>query len=290
MGKYLPGKPSIVVQNMPGAGGLKAMDYIVNVAPKDGSYLGAMVSGVAYEPMLGSTGGTGSARFDPPSLNWVGSMAKQVAVTILRNPTPIKTFADLQHQSVIVGSSGPTATNSIYPRLMNSVFGTRFQIIEGYAGQAPVYLAMERGEVQGAAGLYYSSLVSGKGDWLRDRKISIIVQIALEKAQDLPHVPLLYDLAKSDEDRQVLRLALAGLLMGHPFVLPDRIPSDRVEVIRDAFMATVRDTALLAEAKKMSLPITPLSGQAVKKVVTEMYASPKPVVDRVRSIFNPSKN
>lgn len=290
IGRHLPGTPSIVVQNMPGAGSLKAMDYIVNVAPKDGSYFGGMTSGVGYEPMLSITGSTGGAHFDPPAVNWVGSMAKEVAVTILQNPTPIKSFEDLQKQTVIVGSSGATATNSIYARLMNAMFGTKFKIVEGYSGQPPVYLAMERGEVQGSAGLYYSSLVFGKPDWLRDRKVSIVVQIALEKSADLPDVPLLYDFAKTDEDRQDLRLALAGLLMGHPFVLPNGVPADRIDVIRNAFMSTVQDPTLLEEAEKMRLPITPLSGETVSKLVAEMYASPKPVVDRVRAIFAPARN
>lgn len=287
MGNHLAGKPSIVVQNMPGAGGLKAMDYIINVAPKDGTYLGAMPSGVAYEPMLGTTG---AARYHAPAVNWIGSMAKEVAVTILQNPTPVKTFSDLQTQTVIVGSSGATATNSVYARLMNALFGTRFKIVEGYSGQPPVYLAMERGEVHGSAGLYYASLASGKADWLRDKKVSIIVQIALEKSPDLPDVPLLYDLAKTEEDRQVLRLALAGLLMGHPFVLPNGVPADRVKMIRAAFMSAMKDEALLEEAKKMNLPITPLDGEAVTKLVTDMYASPSPIIERVKTIFGPAKN
>lgn len=287
MGNYLPGKPSIVVQNMPGAGGLKAMDYIVNVVPKDGTYMGAMPSGVAYEPMLGTTG---TARYDAPAVNWVGSMAKEVAVTILQNPTPIKSFEDMQKETVIVGSSGATATNSVYARLMNALFATKFRIVEGYSGQPPVYLAMERGEVHGSAGLYYSSLAAGKPDWLRDKKVSIIVQIALEKSPDLPDVPLLYDLAKTEEDRQVLRLALAGLLMGHPFVLPNGVPADRVKIIRTAFMDALKDKALLEEAQKMTLPITPLDGEAVTKLVTDMYKSPAPIVERVRTIFGPAKN
>jgi hypothetical protein len=173
---------------------------------------------------------------------------------------------------------------------MNAMFGTKFQIVEGYSGQPPVYLAMERGEVQGSAGLYYSSLVAGKPDWLRDRKVTIVVQIALEKSPDLPDVPLLYDFAKSDEDRQDLKLALAGLLMAHPFVLPNGVPPDRVALMREAFMNSLHDPALLEEAEKMHIPITPMSGEAVSRLVTDIYASPKPVVERVRRIFGSTKN
>ena len=287
IGPYLPGKPAIVVQNMPGAGGLKALDYIVNVAPKDGSYWGAMPSGIGYEPMLGAPA---SGPFEPPAVNWIGSMAKEVAVTILQNPTPIKTFDDMRQQTVIVGSSGATATNSIYARMMNSLFDTKFKIVEGYTGQPPVYLAMERGEVQGSAGLYYSSLVAGKSDWLRDKKVSIIVQIALEKSPDLPDVPLLYDFAKTDEERSVLKLALAGLLMGHPVILTTAVSEDRVALIRRGFSEALQDKALLEEAQNMRMPITPLKGEAVSTLITDMYASPKPVIEKVRSIFGPIKN
>ena len=287
IGPYLPGKPSIIVQNMPGAGGLKALDYIINVVPKDGSYWGAMPSGIGYEPMLAATANT---KLEPPAVNWIGSMAKEVAVTILQNPTPIKTFDDMRKQTIIVGSSGATATNSIYARMMNSLFDTKFKIVEGYTGQPPVYLAMERGEVQGSAGLYYSSLVAGKSDWLRDKKVSIIVQIALEKSPDLPDVPLLYDFAKTDEERRVLKLALAGLLMGHPFILPKAVPAERVAMIRKGFNDSLQDKVLLEEAHNMRMPITPLKGEAVSALIDDMYASPKPVIEKVRSIFGTIKN
>jgi tripartite-type tricarboxylate transporter receptor subunit TctC len=288
LSEHIPGNPNIVIENMPGAGGLKAMNYIATVAPKDGTYLGAMQNGIAYEPMMGISGGKGNSHFDPLKVNWVGSMGKEVAVTALWNPATAHDFEDLKHKAVTVGSSGESTSNSTYPRLMNAMFGTKFKIIEGYTNQAPIWLAMERGEVQGSGGPFYSSLVNSKPDWIRDHKVTLIVQIGLEKDPHLPNVPLLYDLAKTSADRQELRLAFGGLLMGRPYVLPQGVPADRVKILRDAFMATMKDPALLRQADRMRLEINPMTGEEVHQLVVGMYSTPQPIVDKVAAIFAPN--
>jgi tripartite-type tricarboxylate transporter receptor subunit TctC len=273
---------------MPGAGGLKAMNYIANVAPKDGAYLGAMQNGIGYEPMMGISGGKGNSHFDPLKVNWVGSMGKEVGVTVFWNPPPVHDFEELKHKTVTVGSSGESTSNTTFPRLMNAMFGTKFKIVEGYTNQTPIWLAMERGEVQGSGGPFYSSLASSHSDWLRDHKVTLIVQIGLEKDPHLANVPLLYDFAKTPEDRQELKLAFSGLLMGRPYVLPQGVPDDRVKIIRDAFMATMKDPALLAQAKKMRLEINPMDGEAVHKLIVDMYSTPQPIIDKVAAIFAPN--
>jgi tripartite-type tricarboxylate transporter receptor subunit TctC len=286
---HVPGKPEIVVQDMPGAGGLKAMNFVANVSSKDGLSVGAVQNGIGYEPMMGISGGKGNAHFDPLKVNWVGSMAKEVGVTVFWNPPPVHTFEELTKKEVTVGSSGAATSNTTYARLMNAMLGTKFNIVHGYVNQAPIWLAMERGEIQGAAGPFYSSLENSKPDWLRDHKVTLIVQISLEKHPNLPNVPLLYDFAKTPEDKQEMKLAFSGLLMGRPYVAPAGVPADRVKALRESFMASMKDPALLADAKKVHLEINPMDGEAVHKLLVDMYATPQPIIDKVAAIFAPKE-
>ena len=215
--KHIPGEPQIVVQDMPGSGGLTAMNYIANVAPKDGLTVGAVQNSIAYEPMMGVSGGKENAHFDLLKMNWIGSMTKEVAVTVLWNPPPVYSLQELidTKKQVITGSTNPATSDTTFARLMNSILGTHFNVVNGYANQAPIWLAMERGELQGSAGPFYSSLSNSRPDWLRDKKVTILVQMALEKHPDLPNVPLILDFAKTPQDRQEMELAVASLTMGH---------------------------------------------------------------------------
>ena len=286
---HIPGKPEVIVQNLPGAGSLKAMNYIAFGAPKDGLSVGAVQNSIGYEPMMGISGGKENAQFDVLKMNWLGSMAKEVAVTVIWHTAGIKTFQDLQQREVTTGSSGAATSNTIYARLMNATAGTKFNVIHGYVGQTEVFLAMERGEVQGSAGPFYGTLKSGRADWLREGKIVPLVQIALEKHPELPNVPLVLDFAKTAEDRQAMELAVASLLMGRPYVMPDGVPADRVNILQDSFMATVRDPALLAEAKKLNLEIDAIDGKRVHDLLDKMYKTPQPIIDKVTAIFVPDK-
>ena len=284
---HIPGKPQIVIQNMPGAGGLKTANFIAHVAPKDGLTVGALQNNVGYEPMMGISGGKENAQFDVLKMNWIGSMAKEVAVTVFWNPPPVKSFQELTQKEVTTGSTGAATSNTIYARLMNSILSTKFKIIHGYTNQPPIWLAMERGELQGSAGPFYSSLRTSKPEYVRDNKITIIVQIALEKHPDLPNVPLLVNLAKTPEDRQEMELAVASLLMGRPYVLPEGVPADRVKILQDSFMAAMKDPALLQDAEKLKLEINAIDGPAVLQLLTKMYQTPQPIIDKVTAIFAP---
>jgi tripartite-type tricarboxylate transporter receptor subunit TctC len=289
--KYIPGHPQIIVQNMPGAGSLTAMNYMANVAPKDGLTVGAMQNSIGYEPMMGISGGKENDHFDVLKMNWVGSMSKEVAVTVLWNPPPVHSLQEMIDTKKIVttGSSGAATSNTIFARLMNSILGTHFNVVHGYPNQAPIWLAMERGEVQGSAGPFYSSLENSKPDWLRDKKITILVQMALDKHPDLPDVPLLLDFAKTSQDRQEMELAVASLSMGRPFVVPEDVSAERVKILNDAFMAAMKDPELLQEAKKEHLEINAIDGAAVHRILANMYATPQPIVDKVTAIFVPKE-
>ena len=174
-------------------------------------------------------------------------------------------------KEVTTGSTGAATSNTIYPRLMNAILGTKFKIMHGYINQPPIFLAMERGELEGAGGPFYSSLRTTHPEYLRDNKVTIIVQIALEKHPDLPNVPLLLDFAKTQEDRQEIELAVASLLMGRPYVLPEGVPADRVKILQDSFMETMKDPALLQEAQKLKLEINAIDGPAVHALLAKMY-------------------
>jgi tripartite-type tricarboxylate transporter receptor subunit TctC len=286
---HIPGKPDIIVQNLPGAGSLKAMNLIANGVAKDGLTVGAVQNSIGYEPMMGISGGKENAQFDPLKMNWIGSMAKEVAVTVFWNPSPVHSFKELTEKEVTTGSSGAATSNTIYARLMNATAGTKFNVIHGYVGQTEIFLAMERGEVQGSAGPFYSTIKSGKGEWLKDGKITPIVQIALEKHPDLPNVPLILDFAKTPEDRQEMELAVASLLMGRPYVLPAGVPADRVKILGDSFMAAAKDPGLVAEAEKQKLEVDAIDGKAVHQLLEKMYKTPQPIIDKVTAIFVPDK-
>jgi tripartite-type tricarboxylate transporter receptor subunit TctC len=237
---------------------------------------------------MGVSGGKENAQFDVLKMNWLGSMAKEVAVTVMWQPS-VKTFQELQQKEVTTGSSGAATSNTIYARLMNATAGTKFNVIHGYVGQTEVFLAMERGEVQGSAGPFYSTIKSGRGDWLKEGKILPLVQIALEKHPDLPNVPLVLDFAKTPEDRQEMELAVASLLMGRPYVAPGGVPEDRVKILGDSFMAAAKDPKLMAEAEKMQLEVDPIDGKAVLALLTKMNNTPQPIIDKVTAIFVPEK-
>lgn len=286
---YIPGHPDIIVQNMPGAGSLKAMNYLANVAPKDGLTAGGVQNSIGYEPMMGISGGKENAQFDPLKMNWIGSMSKEVAVSVFWNPSPVHSIDDLRKTTVKTGSSGASTSNTIYANLMNAILGTKFNVIEGYKGQTEIWLALERGEIQGSAGPFYSSLRNSKSEWLKENKLTIVAQIGLEKHPDLPNVPLILDYAKTDEDRQAIELAVASLTMGRPYVLPSGVPAAQVKTLNDSFMATMKDSELLAEAKKLKLEIDPIDGKAVHNLLAKMYGTPKPVIEKVTAIFVPKK-
>jgi tripartite-type tricarboxylate transporter receptor subunit TctC len=282
---FIPGKPTFVVQNMPAAGSLVAMNNLANAAPRDGTTIAAVQNHIGIEPLLGLTGPRENVKYDALAANWIGSTTKEVPVVVVWHTTPFKTFEDLIGHEILVGSSGVATSDSVYPRVMNELVGTKFKIIEGYKSNPELAQAMEQGEIQGRAGWFLSSLMSTKPDWVEKKQVRMLVQVALTPYPSLPDLPLVTQFAKTQVNRDQLEFALSWLLMGRPYVAPPGIPADRVKVLQDSFMKTMADPAFLAEAKKIHLDISPMSGPEIHALIEKQYATPKNIVDKVRSMM-----
>jgi tripartite-type tricarboxylate transporter receptor subunit TctC len=279
MVRHVPGATEIVPNNMPGAGSLRMTNWLFNAAPKDGTAFGAPGRGVAFEPLLGD-----GAQFDATRFNWIGSANNEVSVCVAWHTTGIKTIDDVRQRELVVGGTGGAADTDQFPKVLNALLGTRMRLVAGYPGGNDINLAMERGEVQGRCGWSWSSVVSTRANWLKEGRISVLVQLSMKKHEDLPNVPLVLDLAKTDQERQMLRLVFARQTMGRPFMAPPDVPADRVKILRDAFMATMKDKQFLAEAEKGKLEVDAVSGDEVQQVVREAFATPRELVKRVSEI------
>jgi len=287
MGKYIPGNPTIVPQNMPGAGGNKAAGYVYSVAPKDGTAIGALFPGGILAPLLGDT----PIQHDPKKFILVGSANSDVYTCVMHTDSPIKSFKDAFTQEAIVGASNEGGTTRDMPALENNVLGTKFRIVTGYAGTREIALAVERKEIHGLCGYGYTSLLSVTPRWLTDKVARIIVQENVKGAPALNKqgVPRTIDFAKTPEDRQVMELVYSQAVIGRPYVLPDGVPHERVAALRKAFMAALADPALLAEAEKLKLDVEPISGDDVQTMVAELFAMPARIVERAKQalIYKP---
>src|SRR4051794_20389265 len=231
MGKHIPGNPTIVPKNMEGAGSLRLANWLFNVAPKDGSAFGIFGRGTGFDPLLGNK----AAQFDATKVNWIGSAHKEGSIWVAWTGSGVTKFEDMLSRELIVGGTSTSADTDQFPRITNGVLGTRMKIVTGYPGGNEVGLAMERGEVQGRCGWSWSSVKSTHQKWIDENKFAILVQLALDKHPDLPDVPLIIDLAKTDEQRQILKLIFARQVIGRPFVGPPGIPPDRAAALREAF-------------------------------------------------------
>jgi tripartite-type tricarboxylate transporter receptor subunit TctC len=282
LGRHLPGNPTVVPKNMPGAGSLVLANWLYNVAPKDGTAIGMIGRGTGFDPLLGST----KAQFNAAKFNWLGSMNDEVSVCVAWHTSGMNTLEQVTQKELTVGGTGPAADTDQFPRVLNATLGTRFKIIPGYPGGNDIDLAMERGEVMGRCGWSWSSVIATHQSWIDDRKINVLVQLSLGRHPGLPTVPLIMDLARSDEQRQMFKLVFARQPMGRPFLAPPNLPAERVAVLRAAFMAALTDQEFLAEAAKMKLEINPVSGEAVQAIVQEVYQTPKEIAAAVAKMVN----
>jgi tripartite-type tricarboxylate transporter receptor subunit TctC len=281
MGKYIPGNPTIVPKNMTGAGSLRLANYLYNAAPKDGTVFGTIGRGTGFDPLLGQKG----AQFDAGKFNWIGSSNNEVSVCVAWNTSGIAKFEDLLTKQLVVGASGPSADTYQFPAVVNGALGTKMKIVIGYPGGNDIDLAMERGEVQGRCGWSWTSLKATHHAWLDQKKLNILFQMGLTKHRDLAGVPLVIDLAKTDEQRAILKLMFARQVMAWPIVAPPDLPPDRVEVLRKAFMATEQDKEFLADADKAQLEINPVSGEDIQKLVQEVYQTPAALAQKVADML-----
>jgi tripartite-type tricarboxylate transporter receptor subunit TctC len=282
MGRFIPGNPTIVSKNMPGAGSLVLANWLYNVAPKDGTAFGMIGRGTGFDPLLGST----KAQFDADKFNWIGSMNDEVSVCVAWHTTGITTLEQVKLKEVTVGGSGPAADTDQFPKVLNATLGTRFKLVTGYPGGNEIDLAMERGEVMGRCGWSWSSVVATHQSWIDDKKMNVLAQLSLSKHPDLAKAPLIMDFARTEEEKQIFKLVFARQPMGRPFLAPPGIPAERVALLRKAFMDTLNDKEFRAETERMKLEINPVSGEAVQAIVQEVYRTPKRVAAAVAEMIN----
>ena len=280
MGRFIPGAPTIIAQHMPGAGGLAVANHIANSAPADGTVFAITGRTASIEPLMGNS----NAKFDGRKFNWIGSTNVENTTCLAWHTSGVRTLADVMQRELIIGGTGADATEVIFPKAINEVLGTKFKSVMGYPGSTEMDLAMERGELQGNCGLGWTVIKNRRKDWLKENKISILFQMALEKHVELPDVPLVLDYAKTKDDRSLFEFLFAPQKMGRPFFAPPDVPQERVEALRRAFSQTLKDTAFLLEAEKSGLEIQLVEGEEVQKIVGHMYDTPAVVLERVKRI------
>ena len=281
--KYIPGRPNVIVTNMPGAGGIKLANYIQNLGTQDGLHWAFITRGFMLAPLLKIPG----AQFDPTRFNWIGSPARTVSIgAIWTANTKVRTIQEAMQQEVVLGATAPNQDTAIFPKALNRIAGTKFRIVTGYSSVGEVDLAMQKGELQGKVGFTWSSLTSGSStNWLSDGLVKVIVQLGLEKSPDVPaDVPLALDLAPTAEDRQVLEILCAPSATGFPSFLGPGVPKERIAAIREAYRQTMRDPEFLALMRKQAMDVDPIESTEIERIVATMYSSSPAAVVRARDI------
>jgi tripartite-type tricarboxylate transporter receptor subunit TctC len=281
LGQHIPGHPVIVPENMPGAASLGMINYLYNAAARDGSVIGMPSRNLLVEPLFGNP----QARFKASELSWLGSMSRDTALCFTWHTSGIRTLDDAKRQDVLVGSTGQASNSFFFPRLLNTLFGTRFKPIIGYPDSGAIGIAMERGELQGYCSFTLAAIRSARPQWLADREINVLVQMTLRPNPDLPNIPAVTDLIGNPADARLLALVLADQEMGRPLAGPPGMPVERVQALRAALDGVVSDADFLADARKSGVDVDgPIGGEAVAKIVNELYATPREIVERVKAL------
>ncbi|MBX9775030.1 MAG: hypothetical protein K2Y71_11535 [Xanthobacteraceae bacterium] len=285
LSRHIPGNPNVVVRNMSGAGGIVAVNHLFNVAAKDGTVIANVQNNTPFEPLFG----TKEAMYDPLKFNWLGTPSIETALLTVWHQTPVTSWQDVLTREITMGSSGVNSTPSFYGRLLIETLALKLKLIVGYESQSRVFLAMERGEVDGYPSVFYSALTSTRPSWLPEKKVKLLVQVGLEKEPNLPDVPSALDLAKNARDRSLIEVGAAPLGTGRPFLMPPGVPAERVAAMRKALSDTFRDPAFVEEAKKRQLDVaSQRSGEELQALVQRIYTKTEPdVIARLRKIMNP---
>jgi tripartite-type tricarboxylate transporter receptor subunit TctC len=278
IGHYIPGNPTIIVQNLPAAGGIVMTNQLFSQGPKDGTAVGIPINGIPTAPMLMS-----GTQFDSSKLIWVGSTNREAYVAYVWHSVPIKSITELAEKELTVGATTPGTSMVDFPLLINDVLGYKFKIVRGYGGTSQIDLAIERGELQGNGALGWASLKARQQHWIDNKQIRVLAQYGLTRYDELGDVPTMLELAKSEPDRQAMRMLFARTEYGRPYFLPPDVPADRVQALRRAFDATVKDPAFLAEAGKLQLDVSPMTGEEVQALVSELAQTPPEITSRVRA-------
>jgi tripartite-type tricarboxylate transporter receptor subunit TctC len=283
-GHHLAADPTIVVQNMPGGGGLRATNFLFTNAPKDGSVLGLIHSSVPLAPLYGMD----QAKFDSRKFNWIGSMNTANGICVAWHDSPIKTYKDMFDKQFIVGGTGAGSQMETLPAMLNALIGTKNKIISGYKGGNDVYLAMERGEVHGRCGGLKSSIRSTRPDWFPQKKINVVIQISAERDPDFADVPTVMELIGNDaRKKKILQLVLAPMEMDRPVLAPPGVAADRVKMLRDAFVATMKDKEFTSEAEKQHLELEWFNGEKLSKIIETAYDIPPDIAHAAADALKP---
>ncbi|MGH6769311.1 MAG: Bug family tripartite tricarboxylate transporter substrate binding protein [Xanthobacteraceae bacterium] len=273
MPRYLPGKPNMIVKNMPGAGNVLATNFMFNSAPKDGTTIATINNSIPLHQVLNGKG----VRYDASKFNWLGSTGTYNSVAYVWHTAGVKTFKDLTGKEIILGGTGVGSSIVIYPIVMNNLLGAKFKIVLGYKSVAEIDVAMERGEVQARTGSY-TALREEHPDWLKEKKVAIVAQVGSIRDKELKDIPLMTELAKTDEHRRIVRLISSPISLGRPFLTPPGVPADTVAVLRKAFQQTMRDPQFLKEAAKINLDVDPISADEIANIVNETIKTPPAIL------------
>jgi len=286
MGRHIPGNPSVVPQNMPGAGSVKAANYLYDVAPKDGTVFGIFDRGLPMERLLGRTAGQ---QFDATKFTWLGSVTDEPAVCGFSAKSGIRSWQDMKMKPFKVGGAGATADDEIYPAVLKNMFHLPVRVVSGFPGRAEAVLSIQRGEIDGLCGWSWSSLMSRDKQLLDSKQITVVLELGVDKALDLPGVPVLGDLTDDAKQKSALKLIFSRLTIARPFAAPPGLSPERTKILRDAFDATMKDPAFLAEMKKLALDVRPQDGAKVEQLVRQAYAYPPDVVRLAAEAIFPAR-
>jgi tripartite-type tricarboxylate transporter receptor subunit TctC len=284
-GRHIPGAPTVVPKNTPGAGSFVAVNQVFNIAPKDGSIIGLGAPTIPLDERLGTQG----VRFKTAELNWLGRIDSLINMVFMWKTSPVKTIADAQRIESTLSGTGAGSTVSIYPTVMNNVLGTKFKLIMGYRGSSEAMLAVERGEVEGHS-TSWTALKVAHPDWIEQKNVTLLVQFALKRHRELPDLPTAVDLARTEEERAILSAVMNATEVGTAFFTTPGVPTDRLETLRRAFDATVRDPEFLADAARTRLTVNPITGEELQKLVTEVTNLSPALLDNVRAAYTTKTN
>jgi tripartite-type tricarboxylate transporter receptor subunit TctC len=281
---HIPGNPTIVPRNMPGAGHIRAANFVYSQSPKDGTVIATFIPIFVMAQLLDRSK---SIQFDPANFNWLVSTSSSNSTVYVWHTSSVKSVEDATRREVLMGGTGVGSYTIMYPTVMNSVLGTRFKLVTGYQSTAEIGLAMERGELEGRAGNNFNSLKAENGEWLRTGKIRLIAQVGLERDGEFPDLPLLTDFGKSEQDRQVLKFFSTDVVIGRPFVTSPGVPAARVALLRKAFDEMLADPAYLEDSRKAGLDVTPVAGAKVQAIVADLVHTPADVVAKAKLAMEP---
>jgi tripartite-type tricarboxylate transporter receptor subunit TctC len=278
MGKHIAGNPTFLVQSMPGAGGLNATNYLYTNAPQDGTYIGMVHSTIPLAPLWGTQG----VRFETMKFNWIGAFDRAPGVCLMWAKSEVKTWKDMLEKVSTVGSSGAGSQMDAYPALLNKLFGTKIKVVAGYKDGTEIYLAMERGEVDGRCGGQMSNIRATRPEWLTEHKIVAPIVISMKRHPDFPDTPTVMEFAKDKKTLMTLELMTVSQGLDRPVLMPPNVPAARVKEIREAFKATVTDPDFIADIKKRNMGLDPVFGEEMTATLTQAFASPSEVIDAAR--------